>query len=78
MRLPDFLGIGKQKGGTTSLHALMSQDERIGCLKKELHYFDQDEPEDIGPMQENLRGFGKELIGEITLLHISPKGGTTN
>ena len=72
MRLPDFLGIGTQKGGTTSLHALMSQDERIGMPKrKELHYFDQDELEDVQAYAREFEGFSeKKLIGEITPYYI--------
>ena len=72
MRLPDFLGIGTQKGGTTSLHALMSQDERIGMPKsKELHYFDQEEPDNIQAYAKEFEEVSdKELIGEITPYYI--------
>lgn len=41
-RLPDFLGIGTQKGGTTTLHKLLQRHPEIylpNC--KEIHYFDQ-------------------------------------
>ena len=40
--LPDFLGLGTQKGGTTTLHRLLDQHPAIhlpAC--KEVHYFDQ-------------------------------------
>ena len=40
-RLPDFLGLGTQKGGTTSLHQWLSSHPRVflpAC--KEVHYFD--------------------------------------
>ena len=68
MRLPDFVGIGTQKGGTTSLHMLLSQDARIGLpKKKELHYFDQEKLKDI---EEYAREFEdvseRKVIGEIT------------
>ena len=43
MRLPDFLGIGTQKGGTTYLHGLLKQHPQVylAYLKKctfSLHY----------------------------------------
>lgn len=40
MRLPDFLCLGTQKGGTTSLHRLLRQHPQVylpAC--KEIHYF---------------------------------------
>ena len=40
MRLPDFLGIGTQKGGTTYLHRLLQQHPQVFLAHpKELHYF---------------------------------------
>ena len=40
MRLPDFLGIGTQKGGTTYLHGLLQQHPQVFLAHpKELHYF---------------------------------------
>lgn len=40
-RLPDFLGIGTQKGGTTSLHRWLSEHNEIFLPPcKEIHYFD--------------------------------------
>jgi hypothetical protein len=40
-RLPDFLGLGTQKGGTTSLHQGLCSHEQIYLPKcKEVHYFD--------------------------------------
>ena len=39
--LPDFIGIGTQKGGTTTLHRLLEQHPQVFLPKcKELHYFD--------------------------------------
>lgn len=39
-RLPDFLGIGTQKGGTTTLHRLLAAHPAIMIPQsKELHYF---------------------------------------
>jgi hypothetical protein len=43
LRLPDFLVIGAQKGGTTALHGhLASHPHLRGSARKELHYFDRD------------------------------------
>lgn len=40
--LPDFMIIGAQRGGTTSLHALLSQHPRVQpAWGKEIHYFDR-------------------------------------
>ena len=40
-RLPDFLCIGTQKGGTTSLHQWLSNHPKVFMPKcKEIHYFD--------------------------------------
>lgn len=41
---PDFLIIGVQKGGTTSLHSYLTQHPQIAMasLRKELHYFDRE------------------------------------
>lgn len=40
--LPDFIIIGAQRGGTTSLHALLSRHPRVQpAWGKEIHYFDR-------------------------------------
>ena len=40
MRLPEFLGIGTQKGGTTYLHGLLQQHPQVYLAHpKELHFF---------------------------------------
>lgn len=40
-RFPDFMIIGVQKSGTSTLHQLLSQHPRLkGSQRKELHYFD--------------------------------------
>ena len=40
VRLPDFLGIGTQKGGTTYLHGLLQQHPQVFLAHpKELHFF---------------------------------------
>ena len=39
--LPHFLGLGIKKGGTTTLHQLLSQHPQVYLsASKELHYFD--------------------------------------
>ena len=47
MRLPDFLGIGTQKGGTSSLHYLLKNGWHDGIHinegEKEIHYFSLDD-----------------------------------
>lgn len=41
-RMPDFLIIGAQKSGTSSLHFYLNQHPRLhGSQPKELHYFDK-------------------------------------
>ena len=40
-RLPDFLGLGTQKGGTTTLHQLLGLHPDVHLPdRKEVHYFD--------------------------------------
>lgn len=42
IRPPDFLIIGTERGGTTSLHSYLTENPRIvRALRKEIHYFDQ-------------------------------------
>ncbi len=42
-RLPDFLIIGAQKAGTTSLHAYLGEHPRVlSPATKEIHYFDSE------------------------------------
>lgn len=41
MRLPDFICVGAQKSGTTTLHVLLNKHPKIFLpTQKELHYFD--------------------------------------
>lgn len=41
VRLPDFLGLGAMRCGSTTLWAMMKQDPRLAFpAEKELHYFD--------------------------------------
>ena len=68
MRLPDFLGVGTQKGGTTTLHNLLSQDSRIGLPRcKEVHYFDKEPLPHIQWYADHFKPLNNKLkIGEIT------------
>lgn len=67
-RLPDFLGIGTQKGGTTTLHDLLRRDKRIGLpRKKEVHYFDQEELLPVKWYADQFIELSNQLVvGEIT------------
>lgn len=71
-RLPDFLIIGVQKGGTTSLHHYLNQHSCIQmALGKEVHYFDRDDHYHKGvnwykaffPLSLAAKG---QLVGEVT------------
>ena len=43
LKLPNFLGVGTQKGGTTTLHELLSNHSKVYVPPaKEIHYFDQE------------------------------------
>jgi hypothetical protein len=76
----DFFGIGVARGGTTTLHFLLAQhpDVELPAVRKELHYFDEDElfgPDNM-PIAGNYGslhnwvGFGRRLTGEITPRYI--------
>ena len=67
-RLPDFLGIGTQKGGTTSLQKLLEQHPGAFLpITKEVHYFtlhyNEGEHWYRGHFQQANR---KQICGEIT------------
>ena len=62
MTLPNFLVIGAQKAGTTSLYYYLKQHPRIYMSPvKEAHFFDADEGE-----QPNFRGPGRSSTPPIT------------
>jgi len=69
--LPQFLVIGTQKGGTSSLHWLLKegwhQDIQVNGGEKEIHYFSWDENFRKGPLiyQQRFAGSG-ERLGECT------------
>ncbi|PWL22601.1 MAG: sulfotransferase [Synechococcus sp. XM-24] len=67
-RLPDFLGIGTQKGGTTSLQKLLEQHpDAFLPITKEIHYFtlhyNESEHWYRGHFQQANR---EQICGEIT------------
>ena len=66
--LPHFLGLGTQKGGTTSLHRLLAQHPQVflpSC--KEVHYFSLHDQEPLGWYAEHYATAGAgQLRGDIT------------
>ncbi len=75
LTLPDFLGIGAQKAGTTWLHAnLLPHSDVFLAETKELHYFDWNWYEPLASYAANFAGAGDRLKGEITPSY----GGLTN
>jgi hypothetical protein len=67
-RLPNFLGIGAQKCGTTTLHRLLEKHPQIFLPKcKEVHFFDLKFEKGIDWYKENFkRANTKSICGEIT------------
>ena len=69
--LPNFLVIGTQKGGTSSLHFLLKSGWHDGIQvnngEKEIHYFSWDDNFRKGPLayQQRFDGSG-ERLGECT------------
>ena len=66
--LPHFLGLGTQKGGTTSLHRLLAQHPQVflpAC--KEVHYFSLHDQEPLSWYAEHYReARAGQLRGDIT------------
>lgn len=71
-RLPDFLGLGTQKGGTTSLHQWLSTHPQVflpAC--KEVHYFDlQPEQPTSWYAQHFQNAQPEQVCGEITPFYL--------
>ena len=69
---PDFIGLGTQKGGTTTLHQLLQSHPDVFLpAAKELHYFDQ-QP-DRRPSwyeQQFERATANQCCGEITPFYL--------
>ena len=70
--LPSFLGLGTQKGGTTTLHQLLDQHPSIylpAC--KEVHYFDQHYDRGQGwYIQQFQAAQPGQLCGDITPFYL--------
>jgi hypothetical protein len=67
MPLPDFLGIGAQKSGTSWLHEnLRHHPDAFVSPVKELHYFDSHFDEPLRNYSEIFKPAGNRLKGEVT------------
>jgi hypothetical protein len=67
LRLPDFLGIGAQKAGTTWLHSNFRAHPQIYIpSKKELHYFDNHYYHSLKSYSDYFREGKNKIMGEIT------------
>jgi hypothetical protein len=66
--LPDFLIIGAQKAGTTSLHAYLCEHELVSPPStKEVHFFDNSYPQGLNWYRAHFdRGRAGQLTGEAT------------
>lgn len=67
--LPNFLCIGAQKAGTSSLYNLLKQHPDIYLPEKELHFFDKKTEYEQGKTyyEQNFEGHnGEKIIGEFT------------
>lgn len=71
-RLPDFLGIGTQKGGTTSLHQWLNRHPQVFLPKcKEVHYFDLNFKNSEEWYSDHFQNATKEQrCGEITPMYM--------
>lgn len=66
-QLPQFLGIGAQKAGTTWLHRqLRCHPSLFLPVRKELHYFDKRYDQSLGVYARHFRGARNRMRGEIT------------
>ena len=67
-KLPDFIGLGTQKGGTTTLHKILDMHPNIYLPRfKEVHYFDNHYSKGIEWYKKNFsEAQDKQLCGEIT------------
>ena len=67
LRLPDFLGIGAQKAGTTWLHEQLRAHPAIHLpARKELHYFDDNFHRPLRWYAAHFADAGARRAGEIT------------
>lgn len=67
LNLPDFIGIGAQKSGTTWLyHNLRAHPDLFLPDRKELHYFDHELHRGLKWYARHFEGAGSRVKGEIT------------
>ena len=68
LRLPNFIVLGTQKGGTTTLHQLLSRHPDIFLPhQKEVHYFSLNDHESLSWYSSNYQeATGYQLCGDIT------------
>ena len=70
--LPDFLGLGTQKGGTTTLHRLLGEHPEVflpAC--KEVHFFDQNYSEGEAWYRNHFTNAQpQQVCGEITPFYL--------
>lgn len=71
-RLPDFIGIGTQKGGTTTFHRLLDTHTQLYLPEcKEVHYFDLNYDKEEKWYRNHFHSSREEqLCGEITPLYM--------
>ncbi len=71
-RLPHFLGLGTQKGGTTTLHELLASHPQVflpDC--KEVHYFDLNHDQPLSWYTKHFAKAGQDQrCGEITPFYL--------
>ena len=71
-QLPSFLGLGTQKGGTTTLHRLLAGHPQVFLPPcKEVHYFDLNAEKPSSWYSQHFSGAGPEQhCGEITPFYL--------
>ena len=78
-RLPDFLGLGTQKGGTTTLHQLLRAHPGVFLpAAKELHYFDLQPQRTPNWYEQHFsEAEPDQCCGEITPFYLFPPAAPT-
>jgi hypothetical protein len=69
---PDFMIIGAQKSGTTTLHNVLNQHpDLVGSKNKELHYFDKTK-EERGSLKSYKNNFKKRIFSKKKYFESTP------
>lgn len=78
--LPNFICVGAQKGGTTTLYNVLNKHDDIYMpKKKELHFFDHKEMEPIEKLEDHFRNSKtKQVRGEVTPYYMFHESGIKN